>query len=81
MHNENNKWPRASSRKTLGTVCKEKCKRQGSKVPIKQRRGIVQLYTASVQQIGSTFRNKEEKNGRKLGQGKGPMTVLTLNKC
>ena len=37
----------------------KKRKGQGSKGPIKQRKGIVQQYTASVQQIDLTFRDTE----------------------
>ena len=59
MKMKNNKCLRATSREKLTG------KGEG---PIKQRRGIVQIYTASVRQIGT----RERKSGRKLGQG--PMT-------
>ena len=37
----------------------------------KQRRGIVHLYTASVQQIGCTLRDKEKEEGKEEGAYKG----------
>ena len=50
----------------------------GLKGPMKQRKGIVQMYTASVQQIGRTFWDKGEKEWKELRQG--PIIILTLNK-
>ena len=50
----------------MGTLCE---KIEGPKGPIKQRKRIVQMYTASVHQIGHTLRDKGEKEW-KMGKGK-----------
>ena len=39
----------------------------GSDREVKIRKGIVQKYTASVQQIGRTLRDKGEKEWREVG--------------
>ena len=42
--------------------------RVGRRIEIKQRRGIVQMYTASAQQIGRTFTDKGEKDENEEGK-------------
>ena len=53
---------------------------QGLKGPMEQGKGIVQKYTASVQQIGRTLRDKGEKEWKEVGARANNNTYLKCTK-